>query len=265
MKKIKLITTSAIVMFFCVQTAFASWWNPFSWDWGHFFKKSTPTESVFYQKTQKELLETESQKNVIATVIENTPLEIKKDNNDEGGGLCSSEKKAEILFRNDINGLVTAKNIEHKPNVGSFFRKEMDYIYLMAPSENPTEPFSVWMVQGVDTPSFEYLKDGFYKDKNNLYYLSTRPGSTYVLERITGVDMETFSYFFFTAHGYNDLIIKDKCGVYFYDKMEEIKLFSFLDPVTFQVLDGMTLRDKNGEYLSKREWDGRAHLTIYKK
>lgn len=131
-------------------------------------------------------------------------------------------------------------------NVSEWFVKNEKGIYLVTPPDSDGGP-SISLVSSIDSDSFIHIGDDFYKDKNAVYYLSTREGLTLVLQKFVGVDPGTFTAFT-QRWPSSSFFFRDKSGVYLYDGLRKFVFLPDINPETFQILNPVYSRDKNGTY-----------------
>jgi len=156
------------------------------------------------------------------------------------------------IVRNDASNV--SGGIPSGVNVSEWFIKNEKGVYLIYPDEKLS-----FLVEGVDANSFSYLEGGFYKDKTGIYYLSIREGLTLVLEKLVGIDPTTFEVFKSSS------FIKDNNGIHLYNRVGTLVLLPDLDQTTFQIVNTVYAKDKNGTYALKTVNQGqRTGLYVYK-
>lgn len=209
---------------------------------------------VLYQPSfNQDLSENESESDSVLDTTRSDEVSTDLQNLEE---LKTVDESVVEVVRND-DGNAT-KGILSGVKIGEWFIKNDKNIYLITPPDSDGGPSSS-LAATVDTNSFSDLENGFYKDKAGIYYLSIREGLTLVLEKLVGIDPATFDIF---NHG---SFIRDKNGVHLYNRVGTLVLLPDLDQTTFQTVNTVYVKDKNGMYALKTINGGqRTGLHAYK-
>ena len=121
-------------------------------------------------------------------------------------------------------------------------------------------------LKNVDKQTFECIGSGFVKDKNGIYggvlFLSSPDDMLYDIEKIENIDKDSFEII---GESYSGTFVKDKNNVYL-PEMSEFKKVKEADPKTFELIDEFFEKDKNNLYfLGKKvkNVDKKEIETIY--